>query len=233
MRGKQIVTTGLAAVATIHAAHEVYQSMEKRNARHKAVKEGRLSEGEAKKLKTKAIMQDAASVGIAALGIKGAISEMKEAKHLTHECNEFKEEKARRHEKRMQKRMRKQNGDGTRRAESWAPSSRVRNDGYDSDLEYDQYDPRDYGGNPYRGNVYPAEPPSPILSQWLDARRSRCEPIRPVPQSQGQTQIPGSSARHDTVAHDELFNPAREDLTMEEWSTIWNELPDGKTGVRG
>ncbi|KAF4449394.1 hypothetical protein FALBO_16663 [Fusarium albosuccineum] len=158
MRGKQIVTTGLAAVATIHAAHEVYQSMEKRNARHKAVKEGRLSEGEAKKLKTKAIMQDAASVGIAALGIKGAISEMKEAKHLTHECNEFKEEKARRHEKRVQKRMRKQNGDGTRRAESWAPSSRVRNDGYDSDLEYDQYDPRDYRGNPYRGNVYPAEP---------------------------------------------------------------------------
>lgn len=158
MRGKQIITTGLAAVATIHAAHEVYSSMEKRNARHKAVKEGRLSEGDAKKLKTKAIMQDAASVGIAAMGIKGAISEMKEAKDLTKECKQFKEEKARRHEKRMQRRLRQQSmGDGRRRADSWAPSSR-RIDGYDSDLEYEYSEPRDYEGKPYRGNTFPAEP---------------------------------------------------------------------------
>ncbi|KAM5356269.1 hypothetical protein ACJ41O_002915 [Fusarium nematophilum] len=154
MRGKQIVTTSLAAVATIHAAHEVYSSMEKRNARHKAVKEGRLSEAEARKLKTKAIMQDAASVGIAAMGIKGAISELKEAKHLTHECKEFQQEKARRHERRLQRRLR-QNGDGRRRADSWAPSSRTQDDGYDSDSEYD---PRDYGGNPCRGSVYSAQP---------------------------------------------------------------------------
>jgi hypothetical protein len=158
MRGKQLVTTGLAAVATIHAAHEVYSSMEKRNARHKAVKEGRLSEGVAKKLKTKAIMQDAASVGIAAMGIKGAISEMKEARELTQECKHFNEEKARRHEKRMQRRLREQSmGDGRRRADSWAPSSR-RVDGYDSDIEYEYFDPRDYEGKPNRGNTFPAEP---------------------------------------------------------------------------
>ncbi|KAF5591327.1 hypothetical protein FPANT_5687 [Fusarium pseudoanthophilum] len=157
MRGKQVITTGLAAVATIHAAHEVYSSMEKRNARHKAVKEGRLSEMEAKKLKTKAIMQDAASVGIAAMGIKGAISEMKEAKELTHECKNFQQEKARRHEKRVQRRLRQQSmSDGRRRADSWAPSSR--RDGYDSDLEYEYFDPQDYGGKPYRGNTFPAEP---------------------------------------------------------------------------
>ncbi|KAF4977617.1 hypothetical protein FZEAL_5878 [Fusarium zealandicum] len=157
MKGKQVVTTGLAAVATIHAAHGVYSSMEKRNERHKAVKQGRLSEAEAKKLKTKAIMQDAASVGVAALGIKGAFSEMKEAKHLTAECKEFQQEKARRHEKRLQRRSR-QVGDGRRRADSWAPSSRVRNDGYASDSEYDQYDPRDYGRGPHRENTYAAEP---------------------------------------------------------------------------
>ncbi|KAM0563879.1 hypothetical protein ACHAPJ_000085 [Fusarium lateritium] len=160
MRGKQVITTGLAAVATIHAAHEVYSSMEKRNARHKAVKEGRLSEGDAKKLKTKAIMQDAASVGIAAMGIKGAISEMKEAKELTQECKKFKQDKARRHEKREQRRLRQQSmSDGRRRADSWAPSSR-RVDEYDSDIEYEYFDPRDYdyGGGPYRGNTFPAEP---------------------------------------------------------------------------
>jgi hypothetical protein len=74
MRGKQVLTAGLAAVATIHAAHNVYQSVEKRNARHKAVKEGAMSPEEAHKLKMKARLQDAASVGIAALGIKGAVS---------------------------------------------------------------------------------------------------------------------------------------------------------------
>lgn len=101
MRGKQILTTGLAAVATIHAAHNVYQSMEKRNARHKAVKAGKLSPEEAKKLKSKALLQDAASVGIAALGIKGAISEMKEAREMSHELAEWREEKETRHNKRM------------------------------------------------------------------------------------------------------------------------------------
>ncbi|KAF5018747.1 hypothetical protein F66182_9264 [Fusarium sp. NRRL 66182] len=158
MRGKQIVTTGLAAVATIHAAHEVYSSMEKRNARHRAVKEGRLSEGDARKLKTKAMLQDAASVGIAAMGIKGAISDLKEARDLTQECKQFNAEKARRHELRQQKRLRHQSlGDGRRRADSWAPSSR-RVDGYDSDLEYEFIDPRDYAGNPMRGNTFPTEP---------------------------------------------------------------------------
>lgn len=78
MKGKQLLTAGLATVATIHAAHNVYASMEKRQARHKAVQEGEMSPEEAKKLKTKATMQDVASIGIAALGIKGAISEWKE-----------------------------------------------------------------------------------------------------------------------------------------------------------
>lgn len=103
MRGKQLLTTGLAAVATIHAAHNVYQSMEKRNARHKAVKAGKLSPEEAKKLKSKAILQDAASVGIAAMGIKGAISEMKEAREMSHEVSEWREEKEKRHQKRLER----------------------------------------------------------------------------------------------------------------------------------
>ncbi|KAJ6445598.1 HLH transcription factor (GlcD gamma) [Purpureocillium lavendulum] len=159
MRGKQILTTGLATVATIHAAHGVYQSMEKRRARQKAVKEGRLSPAEAKKLKTKAIMQDAASVGIAALGIKGAIGEMKEAKEMTDECKEFKEEKARRHERRE---IRRQQGrslrDGhDRRADSLPAGPRSRYGGYESD-EYDDYGPRYYDDNPYGTGRLPAPP---------------------------------------------------------------------------
>lgn len=159
MRGKQIITTGLAAVATIHAAHGVYQSMEKRNVRQKAVKEGRLSPAEAKKLKTKALMQDAASVGIAALGVKGAVDELKEARHLTNECQKFQSEKVQRHQKREQKRKMLMNG-GTdrRRADSWAASSRRRP--YDADWESDEdyYEPRYHDGNPYRSKTLPQPP---------------------------------------------------------------------------
>ncbi|KID86293.1 hypothetical protein MGU_06435 [Metarhizium guizhouense ARSEF 977] len=155
MRGKQVITTGLATVATIHAAHEVYQSMEKRNARQRAVKEGRLSTAEAKKLKTKAIMKDAASVGIAAMGIKGAIEEMKEAKEMTHECKVFKQEKALRHQRREERRKRAtQPGDRPRRAESWAPS-RYRDE---DDLYRDDYGPRYYDDNPYGSSRLPAPP---------------------------------------------------------------------------
>ncbi|KFA61304.1 hypothetical protein S40285_05988 [Stachybotrys chlorohalonatus IBT 40285] len=145
MKGKLVLTTGLAAVATIHAAHEVYQSMESRSARQKAVSEGRLSPAEAKKLKTKAMMQDAASVGIAALGIKGAVEELKGAKKMRSECREFQQEKARRHEKRMQRRNRSETGP-LRRPDTWSEASRPRLDGYDAD---DDYGPRYIDNNPY------------------------------------------------------------------------------------
>lgn len=136
MRGKQVLTTGLAAIATVHAAHGVYKSMEKRKARQEAVKEGLLSPQEAKKLKTKAIMQDAASVGIAAMGIKGAFAELKEAREMTHECKKWKDEKVRRHEKRLEKR---QKLGERRRSSSWSTSSRPRNNGYYGDNEDEPY----------------------------------------------------------------------------------------------
>ena len=159
MKGKQILTTGLAAVATIHAVHGVYRSVEKRTVRQKAVREGRLSPAEAKKLKTKAIMQDAASVGIAALGVKGAIDEFKEAKHLTNECRAFHDEKVRRHYRREEKRQQlKEFGTGRQRSDSWAAPARRPYDG-DLDDDDDYYQPRYIDGNPYRTtNSLPAPP---------------------------------------------------------------------------
>ncbi|OLN92874.1 hypothetical protein CCHL11_08803 [Colletotrichum chlorophyti] len=152
MRGKQVITTGLAAVATIHAAHGVYQSMEKRNARQKAVREGRLSPQEAKKLKTKAILQDAASVGIAALGIKGAWSELKEAKEMTRECKVFQQQKAERHQRRLERQRRLNDGEGRRsRADDWYTSASPRADRYD-------YGPVYHDGNPYSAGPLPAPP---------------------------------------------------------------------------
>lgn len=152
MKGKQMITAGLATVATIHAAHNVYSSMEKRNARHKAVKQGRLDPMEAKKLKSKALLQDAASIGIAAMGIKGAISEMKEAREITHECKEWEQEKMKRHQKRIE-RLQRGNSDyyGRSRNDNYSSSAPPRQNRY-----YDD-GPRYSDGNPYSAAL-PAPP---------------------------------------------------------------------------
>ncbi|TVY48282.1 hypothetical protein LOCC1_G001427 [Lachnellula occidentalis] len=153
MKGKQLLTAGLATVATIHAAHNIYQSIEKRDARHRAVKEGEMTPEEARKLKAKATLQDAASVGIAALGIKGAISEIKEANEMRHECKVLNEEKAERHRKRLE-RQKKRTGSST-------SGSRRDDDYYDqvpSGRRLESGGPRYTDGNPYSTGRLPAPP---------------------------------------------------------------------------
>ena len=103
MKGKEYLTAGLAAVATIHAAHNVYNSIEARDKRHEQVAKGEMTPEEARKLKNKARLQDAASIGIAALGIKGAYSEWKEVQENRHELAEMQEARQKNHEKRVRK----------------------------------------------------------------------------------------------------------------------------------
>ncbi|KAF4549563.1 Hypothetical protein D9617_21g097840 [Elsinoe fawcettii] len=109
MRGKELLTAGLATIATIHAAHGVYSSMEAHEKRHKLVAEGEMTPQEAKKKQTKAWVQDAAAVGIASLGIKGAFSEWKEMnehRKEIHELQKRKREKTKRRERREKARQR-------------------------------------------------------------------------------------------------------------------------------
>ena len=103
MRGKEFLTAGLAAVATIHAAQGVYKSMEARDKRHEEVAKGEITEAEARKKKNKARLQDAAAIGIAALGIKGAYSEWQEVQEHREELAKLKKERQERHEKRLRK----------------------------------------------------------------------------------------------------------------------------------
>lgn len=166
MKGKQFLTAGLATVATIHAAHSVYQSMEKREARKKAVQDGEMSPEEARKLKAKATLQDAASIGIAALGIKGAISEIKEANEMRHECKEFREKKEERHNKRLERQKKiprdKDGKNEGRRRSSGSQSQRAPPMG----RPYDDYElPRFGDGNPYATTL----PPPPV--GYYDDRR--------------------------------------------------------------
>lgn len=162
MRRKQLITTGLAAVATIHAANNVYGSMGQRDARHRAVKEGKLSPEEARKLKTKALLQDAASVGIAALGVKGAISELKEAREQAKAVSKWKEERQIRHEKRLE-RLRQANSShgGRSRADNWSSSAPPRENRYDEGPRYTD------------GNPYSAALPAPPLGYDRDYDRDR------------------------------------------------------------
>ena len=122
LKGKEYLTAGLAAVATIHAAHSVYSSMEARDQRHIEVLKGELSPEEARKKKNKARIQDAAAIGIAALGIKGAYSEWQEVQENRHELAEQNEQRKERHEKRVKKQEKmRNNGGGGGRSKSEGP----------------------------------------------------------------------------------------------------------------
>jgi hypothetical protein len=76
-RGKGALGAGLALVSTINAANNLYELMEKRNERLRAVSDGEITPEEARKLKAKARLQDAAGIGIVALGIKESVSRWK------------------------------------------------------------------------------------------------------------------------------------------------------------
>ncbi|KAL8986854.1 MAG: hypothetical protein Q9177_003890, partial [Variospora cf. flavescens] len=104
MRGKEYLTAGLAAVATVHAAHGLYSSMEARDKRHAEVAKGEMSPEEASRLRRKAQLQDVAAVAIAGLGIKGAYSEWQGVQENRKEIAKEKEERKKRHEKREKRR---------------------------------------------------------------------------------------------------------------------------------
>ena len=154
MKGKEYLTAGLASVATIHAAHSVYQSMENRDKRHKEVAEGKMSPEEAKKKKNKARLQDAASIGIAALGIKGAFSEWKEMKEMRDETIEYDHKRLERHEKRLKKRGSTNDGGSNGSYRNSEPNlGKGYQNGYGSG-------PRYQDGNPYSSSG--ALPPPPM-----------------------------------------------------------------------
>lgn len=75
LQRKKWITATLASVATIHAASKVYSSIEAHDKRIEQVHKGTLSPEDAHKQRRAARWQDAAAIGIAALGIKGAVSE--------------------------------------------------------------------------------------------------------------------------------------------------------------
>lgn len=156
MRGKEYVTAGLASVATIHAAHSVYKSVDNRKKRSKLVKKGEMSPEESHKLKNKARFQDAAAIGIAALGIKGAVSEWKEMNEQRVELREFANKRVERHEKRLHK-----------LEEQLARDENHRRSVPNLNQQFYESGPKYQDGNPYHtGSVLPPPPMGPQQAQY-------------------------------------------------------------------
>jgi hypothetical protein len=153
MRGKELLTAGLATVATIHAAHGVYSSMMASEKRRKLVGEGEMSPEEARKRKSKNILQDVAAVGIAALGIKSAYGEWKEVQESRkekHEIDERKRRRAKAREKKLEEDAHKLQG-------GWGG-----HDGGAMSPNYPDANPYGaYGGMTYPGGYGASIPPPP------------------------------------------------------------------------
>ncbi|KAJ5633470.1 hypothetical protein N7490_009809 [Penicillium lividum] len=107
MKRDMLLTSGLATVATIHAAHKVYGSVNKRKQRMNQLQDGEITLDEARKERIKANTIDAASIGLAALGIKGAYGEWKEVNEKRKETQNFKDECIRRARQRELRRNRR------------------------------------------------------------------------------------------------------------------------------
>ncbi|KAL9107957.1 MAG: hypothetical protein Q9227_007172 [Pyrenula ochraceoflavens] len=168
--GKELLTAGLATVATIHAGHSVYQSMKARDKRKKELHTGEITQEEAKKERNKARLQDAASIGIAALGVKGAFSEWKEVKEKREEIHELKEKQKRHHAKREARRRKQLMGQGVYGGSepSLPTNSAMAGNGYPPS-PYSPYGPRPetaggptyFDGNPYASGALQTPPSGP------------------------------------------------------------------------
>lgn len=117
------------------------------------VMEGEMSPEEARKRKSKNMLQDAAAVGIAALGVKSAFSEWKDMNESRKEKHEL-EARRRRHQKARQRKAKEMQQRGAGFAYGYGQGYPPPGPGY---VDANPY--QSYGGNQsYAGNL----PPPPV-----------------------------------------------------------------------
>ncbi|EXJ79241.1 hypothetical protein A1O3_08742 [Capronia epimyces CBS 606.96] len=107
LQRKKWITGALASVATIHAASKVYSSIEAHDKRMEKVREGKLSPEDAHKQQRASRWQDAAAIGIAALGIKGAVGEWNEVTEEHAQHKQMLSEREEHHKKRLERERRR------------------------------------------------------------------------------------------------------------------------------
>jgi hypothetical protein len=128
MKGKQILTAGLATVATLHAGKKVYDSFGATHKRHKAVRQGKMTQEEADKKKYTSRIMETASIGLAALGLKGVYDEWKEVQGEHKEYAGAKEKR----ERHRQKQGKVESGSESRRGSRYGDGRRDSGSGSES-----------------------------------------------------------------------------------------------------
>jgi hypothetical protein len=107
VKGKQIITVGLATVATIHAAHSAYQAREKMDSRQRMLRKlptsDLLSSAPLDKLQAKFRKENEEMREEISYNTKQANKEWTEVKELTKELQAFRKVRNRRHLKRKQR----------------------------------------------------------------------------------------------------------------------------------
>ncbi|KAJ5280605.1 hypothetical protein N7478_005977 [Penicillium angulare] len=84
-----LLTSGLDPVATVLAAYKVYDSVDKRKHCINHLEDGGITPDETRKEPIKANTIDTASIGLAALGMKGVYGEWNEANEKRKETQNF------------------------------------------------------------------------------------------------------------------------------------------------
>lgn len=84
-RNKQLLYGGLAAITTIAATNNIYQSSKGHKERKVAVRNGDMSESEARSARKKSVAMDLFSVGVGAICVNNAVNGWKKSKSLKAE----------------------------------------------------------------------------------------------------------------------------------------------------
>ncbi|PGH20791.1 hypothetical protein AJ80_03418 [Polytolypa hystricis UAMH7299] len=112
---RELLSTGFATVATIHAGHSIYRSINKREKRKRQLRTGEITPEQARKDRTKNNLKDAASLGVTALGVTSAVSGWQRAARQLQELDSFRTEAKYRAKKRA---FVRENGSSSRRSHS-------------------------------------------------------------------------------------------------------------------
>lgn len=186
MRRKKWLAAGFATIATVHAGSKIYNNVQAHDKRVLSVARGELSPEDAHKQARKSRWQDAAAIGLAALGVKGAFSEWKEMAEEHEKHRELCEQHEAMHKKRLEhqrkKKARESGGYYKGRDGQWyfdgpaLQDSEKRQRRYGSNSTWDTYDqvegPRNMIEGP-RDRKMIEGPPSRARSRSVYNDRSR------------------------------------------------------------
>ncbi len=84
-KNRKLLYTGLACVTTLAAANGIYQNTKAHHARHKEFREGEKCNAEVQRLRNKALLMDAFTIGVVAIGLNNTRIGWKRVENINKE----------------------------------------------------------------------------------------------------------------------------------------------------